>query len=40
MHWKQALKYIPSDWTIEEVLCFIQLDCPEVTMQDLKNALN
>lgn len=36
MNWKiWLLNYCPKDWTVEDKLCFIQLDCPEVTMEQV-----
>lgn len=40
MNWKTWLiHYSPKNWTNEEKLAFIQIDCPTVTMQDLLNVI-
>jgi hypothetical protein len=40
MYWKTWLvEYCPKDWTIEDKLYFIQLDCPEVTMEEVVLAI-
>ncbi len=36
MNWKiWLLNYCPKDWTLEDKLQFIQMDCPEVTMEQV-----
>jgi hypothetical protein len=40
MYWKTWLvEYCPKDWTLEDKLYFIQLDCPEVTMEEVVLAI-
>jgi hypothetical protein len=40
MYWKTWLVYYcPKDWTIEDKLYFTQLDCPEVTMEQIVLAI-
>lgn len=40
MNWKTWLiNYCPKDWTISDILQFINLDCPNVTADDIKAVL-
>ena len=41
MNWKTWLvHYSPKDWTISDKLQYIQVDCPNVTLEDVLGALN
>lgn len=40
MNWKTwLLHYAPKDWSTEDKLRFINLDCPKVTLEDVKRAI-
>ena len=40
MHWKTWLLFhAPKDWSIQEKLQYINLDCPNVKMEDLSRAI-
>lgn len=37
MSWKKWLiHYCPKDWSNEDALTLIRVDCPEVTLEDIK----
>lgn len=37
MYWKNWVRIISTeqDWTLEQILQFVQLDCPEVTLEQV-----
>jgi hypothetical protein len=40
MNWKTwILNYAPKNWSIEDKLRFINLDCPNVTLEDVKRVI-
>ena len=40
MNWKTwLLNYAPKDWSIEDYVRIIQVDCPNVTVDEIKRVL-